>query len=80
MTPEPTLVATLVAGIGATTTAIGYLHKKLMAKVEAQHQEVQGALEAAHEERKACQEDREMLWSVLAKQAGTLVDDLKKRA
>ena len=51
-----------------------------MAKVEAQHLEVQKALDSAHEERKACQEDREMLWSVLAKQAGTLVDDLKKKA
>ncbi len=72
--PDPTTLAILLSGLGATGSAIAVLFKTLLGHVS----RIESRLSDCESDRQQLHADQTELWRQLAKQAGQPVDDLRK--
>jgi hypothetical protein len=75
---DPTTVGMLVTAITSMGTAVAYLHNRLLAQMSSVNEEWKSQMEEVKDALQDCQADREQLFLILAKQAGTEVSELRK--
>jgi hypothetical protein len=75
---DPTTTGMLIAAVTSMGTAVTYLHKSLVRQMSEVNDQWRSQMEEVKKALIDCQLDREAMWALLARQAGTDVDSLRK--
>lgn len=75
---DPTMVGMLITAVTSMGSAVAYLHNRLLNQMSSVNEEWKSQMQEVKEALVDCQKDREQLFLILAKQAGTEVSELKK--